>query len=113
MKDENSKQSDSVRKPSRLKIKIPAAVLLMIIAALVFIYVTQEEQEPDRNSETVIRNAAAATLYGETKIKKEPNDLTDEDFSKITEMTIIPSMGSGGVKRTSAQTPERPDFGAS
>jgi Leucine-rich repeat (LRR) protein len=91
------KQSNYRKKPSRWRYIIPAVVILFLItAALVYIYVTQEEPKPDRDSEIVIRNAAAETLYGETRIKKEPNDLTDEDFSKITAMTIIPSMGSGG-----------------
>jgi Leucine-rich repeat (LRR) protein len=91
------KQIDIQKKPAKRKYIIAAVALLLIIASLVYIYITQEEPKPDRNSEIVIRNAAAWQFYVETKVKKDPNDLTDEDFAKITELIMIPSMGSGGV----------------
>lgn len=57
-------------------ILVTVFLLLLITAALVFIYFTQETIS-DPTSEALIRWAAAQRL------NKEPNDLTDEDFSKI------------------------------
>ncbi len=54
------------------------ASLLLILAALVFILLTQQ-QKPDSASEAVIRAEVAAQL------SKDPNELTDEDFTKFTE----------------------------
>lgn len=56
-------------------------LFLLIIAALVFIFLTQE-QKPDPASEKIFREAAAKQL------NKDPNELTDEDFAKITKLTI-------------------------
>ena len=60
---------------------ITIALLLLIFAALVFILLTQE-QKPDPASEKIIRQAVAE------QFGKYPNDLTDEDFAKITEFKI-------------------------
>ncbi len=79
-------KEDIKKKPSRnlrpeWKYIIPAAALVLIIAALVFIYFMQE-QKPDLASEKIIREAAARQL------SKDPNELTDEDFAKITELSL-------------------------
>ncbi|MBN1974382.1 MAG: hypothetical protein JW787_12135 [Sedimentisphaerales bacterium] len=58
-----------------------AVLSLLIIAALVFNWFNNE-QKPDPASEKIIREAAAAQL------NKDPNELTDEDFAKITEINI-------------------------
>lgn len=70
------------KKPSWLKYIIAAVILaLFITAALVFILFTQE-QSSDPASEKIIREIAAKQL------NKEPNDLTDNDFAKITKFAI-------------------------
>ena len=55
-------------------------ILLFIISALVFIFHMQEQ--PDPASEKIIRMAAANHL------NKDPNELTDSDFAKITEFEL-------------------------
>ena len=64
---------------------IIAAVLipLVIIAALVFILVTQG-QKPDPLSDKLIREALARELRITAHIKKDPNDFTERDFAEIT-----------------------------
>ncbi len=75
-------QSDTKKKPYRRKYTLAAVFLLLIIsAALVFIYFTQE-QNSDLASEAEIRQAAAWQL------NKDPNALTDDDFAKITTLFI-------------------------
>jgi hypothetical protein len=60
---------------------IIASAFLLIIAALVFIYFTQE-QKPDPVSEKVIREITAL------QHNKDPNELTDEDFARIVEIDL-------------------------
>ena len=86
---DNKKESPCRSCFMRKYIIVSVPLFLMIAAALAFIFFTQE-QKSDPASEKVIRIAAARQLH------KDPNELTDEDFSKITEMSIIPTMGSGG-----------------
>jgi Leucine-rich repeat (LRR) protein len=57
-------------------------ITLSIIAALVFIWFTQEEPKPDPASEAIIRKIAAKQL------NKDPNDMTDDDFAKITKFDL-------------------------
>ena len=70
--------SDIKRKSSRLYYIVLAVVLLFITPALVFIYFTQD-QTSDPASERIIRESAAARLG------KNQNELSNEDFAKITE----------------------------
>ena len=70
-------------KPSRRKYIIAAGIILLLITpVLVFIFLSQN-QKPDPASEKIIRGIAAVQL------NKNPNDLNDEDFATITELTII------------------------
>ncbi|MBN2590402.1 MAG: hypothetical protein JXA96_11115 [Sedimentisphaerales bacterium] len=67
------------KKPFRRKYIITTVLIpLLIIAVLIFILRTQE-QKPDPASEAVIRAEVAAQL------NKDPNELTDEDFTLFTE----------------------------
>ena len=89
-------KNTSNKKPFYKKYKIISfPVLLLIILASIFSF-SKVNPKPDTASDIVIRKAAADQLYRQTNIKKRPHDLTDEDFEKITELSIIPSMGSGG-----------------
>ncbi len=82
MNDENSKQSDSTIKPSRRRYIITAVIIfLCILAGLIYRAMTWESK-PDPASEKIIRQIAAKQLY------KEPNELSDEDFAKITILKI-------------------------
>jgi hypothetical protein len=78
----NRNQSDSHKKSLHLKYIISAVILLLVIAALIFSFFNWE-QKPDPASERVIREAAAEQL------KKDPNDLTDEDFAQIEEIFLF------------------------
>jgi Leucine-rich repeat (LRR) protein len=74
---------DSENRHSRRKYIIAAGIILfLIIASLVFIWFTQEEPKLDLASEKIIREVASLQL------KKDPNTLTDEDFTKITRIGI-------------------------
>jgi hypothetical protein len=74
-------------KPSRRKYIIAAIIALLIITALVFIWFNRE-QKPDPDSEAIIRRLAAEQLH------KDPNDLTNEDFAKITKFTLCNIVGT-------------------
>ncbi|MEJ2649390.1 MAG: hypothetical protein P8016_13400 [Sedimentisphaerales bacterium] len=88
MKNNVINQGSAAKKPFQKKSSLAAGmVLLLIIVSLVFIWFNQEPKA-DPASETLIRQLAAGQLYYETKIKKYPNDLTDEDFAKITALTL-------------------------
>ncbi len=66
------------------KYQLAAVIILFLItASWVFILLTQE-RKPDPASEKIIRKAAAGQL------NKDPNELTDEDFAKITQLNIDP-----------------------
>ncbi len=82
MENNEKIQRSIVKKPFRKKYIFAAAVLILLLsAALVFIYLTQE-LKPDPNSEIVIRKAAASQYH------KNPNELTDEDFVKMKHFTL-------------------------
>ena len=75
----------SKKKPFRLKYIIPAVLfLLLIIAVFVYALLTYESQT-DPASEKVIRQWVSSEL------NKDPNDLTDEDFAKITKLRLFSS----------------------
>ena len=56
-------------------------MILLLIPVFVF-SLLQWEQKPDPASEKISRQIAARRL------NKDPNDLTDEDFAKITALSI-------------------------
>ena len=72
----------SKNKPSWRKYTLAAVILLLLItAALAYICLTQE-QNPDPASEEIIRRIVAKQL------NKAPDNLTNEDFAKITKLRI-------------------------
>jgi hypothetical protein len=73
---------DIKKKPSRRRYIIPAFIPFLIIVAL-FGSFLKWKSEPDPSSEKLIRQIAAEQL------KKAPNELTDEDFAKITQLSFI------------------------
>jgi hypothetical protein len=75
-----NEQISSQKSSSRKKYIIPVVILLLIIAASVFIIHMQEQ--PDPVSEKIICEAAAKTL------RKDTNELTDTDFTKIIYLTL-------------------------
>jgi Leucine-rich repeat (LRR) protein len=95
------KQSNSEKNLSRSRFIIAAGCLL-IIAALVFILLTQESK-PDPASEKIIREAVARTFNYETGLSKEPNDLTDEDFARISEVRLGLSQVSSSLTSPSQE----------
>ena len=72
------KQNDSQKKPSRKKYIIPTIIIfLCILAGYIYMIVTWTKA-----SEAIIRQTIAEQL------NKDQNDLTDEDFMEVTEITI-------------------------
>lgn len=67
----------SKKKSSWRKYTFAAVVLLLLITLALVLSWFSQEQKPDPASEKLIREAAAY------KLNKDPNNLTDEDFSKI------------------------------
>jgi hypothetical protein len=82
----NKHQSDSHKKSFRLRYIISAVILFLMIAALVFILFTQKHKA-DPESEKVIREAVVVDISNNF-FMKDPNELTDEDFAKITNIWI-------------------------
>ncbi len=68
------------------------ALLLLIFSALVFILVTGKSK-PDSTSEKIIREIAAE------KLNKNPNELTDNDFAKITELSFTKILDSNELAK--------------
>jgi internalin A len=62
-------------------------ILLLLITSLVFIWFT-EENKPDPSSERILRLFAAAQLKVLTRLDMDPNELTDEEFAKITTLEL-------------------------
>jgi internalin A len=82
MNETLEKLNDSKMKSSSLKFIISALVILFLIfASLVFSFFNWENK-PDPANEKTIRKFAAA------KLKKDPNNLTDEDIAKIEELSF-------------------------
>ena len=67
------------RKSAKKYVIIAITFILFFLIAFVFLSL---KSEPDLYSDTLIRYAAAAQL------DKDPNELTDADFAKITELSI-------------------------
>jgi hypothetical protein len=84
MKNETAQHNDMQKKPCRLKYLIPAVILLilLIFIAALFSSFLKWEQKPDPASEAIIREEAAYWLW------KDPNEVTDEDFAKLTEFSF-------------------------
>jgi hypothetical protein len=80
MRQRKTMQNKNKKSFNRKYIISAAVILLLIIAASVFIIHVQEQ--PDPASEQIIREAAAITL------RKDMNELTDNDFSKIIYLTL-------------------------
>jgi Leucine-rich repeat (LRR) protein len=74
------KQSNSQKKSSCWRYIIAAVVLLLLITPVAVFMLLRSGY--DQASEAAIRRAAAAQL------NKDPNELTDGDFAKITEISI-------------------------
>ena len=86
MKSENVEKQNN--KAFRLRYILAAVLIISTVIALSIFSSLNHESQSDPESEKIIREAAAKQL------NKEPNDLTDEDFEKITELTI----GRGNLK---------------
>jgi internalin A len=80
--DETVKEKEKIQNTqSHRKNKIAFVFLILCVSVFIF-WVLIWEPKPDLASEVIIRKAAAQQLH------KEPNDLTDEDFAKITNLFI-------------------------
>ena len=71
-----------IMKPSKWKYTLVIVAFLLLIIVFV-ISLSQVKQTPDPESERIIREAVAKQL------NKDPNDLTEEDFAKITALRTI------------------------
>jgi hypothetical protein len=88
MKDEIEKASSTKKKPSRRKYIIAAGIIfLCILSGLIYRAMTWE-QKPDPASEAKIRRDAAGWFFQETGLKKDPNELTEEDFKQIRKLEL-------------------------
>jgi Leucine-rich repeat (LRR) protein len=81
MKEDEIISNNTVKKPSRKRYVFAAVLAVLLISALVYVGFNQEPK-PDPASERIIRKVVAAQL------NKDPNDLTNEDFAKITAFNI-------------------------
>lgn len=87
MVESTKKQNNAQRQfYRRIYIIASLAIPLFIIAALVFILLTQK-QKPDPDSETIFRQVVARNFL-DTGLKIDPNKLTDEDFAKIDNLEV-------------------------
>ena len=76
------KMNDTTKnKPPKRKYKLATVVVLLL--APVIVLLLQWEQEPDPASEKIVREIVAIQL------DRDPNELTDEDLAKITELLIM------------------------
>jgi Leucine-rich repeat (LRR) protein len=90
MNDTMIQQNEIQKKPSlRIYIIVAGIILLLITPVLSFILLSQE-QKPDPAIEKVIRNYVAKALNKDPNNHEDPNALTDEDFAKITKLSINP-----------------------
>ena len=76
-----NQQSKTEKKTLRVKLIISIAVLLFLLI-FIFVFICIEQNKSDPASAAVIRKAAARQL------NKDPNELTESDFAKITELCI-------------------------
>ncbi len=83
MEESSEKVIENKKKPSRREYIIAAGIIfLCIITGLIYRAMTWEPK-PDPESEKIIRELASREVY-----KKDPNELTDEDFAKITKFLL-------------------------
>jgi Leucine-rich repeat (LRR) protein len=78
MNESGHKRINIQKIPSKWKYIITAITLLFLIFTAFLYALLTDEPKPDPASEKIIREAAAKQLG------KDPNELTDEDFTKIT-----------------------------
>lgn len=71
------------KKPSKFKYIIAVGVILLLIILALVLSLFQQEPKPDPASEAKIRRIAFYSVYRETNLRKDPNELTDQDFAKI------------------------------
>jgi len=76
----SAEQNITEKKMSRWKYKLAAILILIFIMSALFLSWFYQESRPDPASAKIIREVAAKQLA------KDPNDLTDDDFAKITEI---------------------------
>lgn len=83
MNDENSKQSNLTKKPSRRRYIIAAGMFVLLILIGISVSFLRCDPKPDPDSEMNIRIAVARRQYNMTGLMVDPNNLTDEDFAKV------------------------------
>ena len=84
MKETIKKHTNIQKKLIRWKNIIAAVVILFLFSASLFYIALTQEEKADPISEKLIRKRAADWLNEKTTIHKEPNELNDDDFAKIT-----------------------------
>ena len=82
MSPEELRKQNMQKKYFGKKRKYLAVICFLIVAAFVVSIFYILQQEPDKISEEVVRKLVSVQL------NKNPKDLTNEDFAKITEFTI-------------------------
>ena len=94
----------SKNKSSKQKYKFAIVALLLLAFFALFFILANQEQKPDPASEKEIRAIAAKQL------KKDPNELTYEDFVKITELSIAKIREDSGFALYSYEITELSDI---
>ena len=84
----DSTQTDKSMKPSRRRFIIPAVFVVMFFCIVSFYIMLRQEPKPDPASEKVIREIVAKQLTKDPNNPKDPKELTDDDFAKITKFNI-------------------------
>lgn len=80
--NESTEQVNIHKKSSRRKYIITTGIVLLFIILVLVFSLYQTEPKTDPGSEKIIREAVAIQL------NKNPNELTDEDFTSIISLTI-------------------------
>ena len=83
MKMNEPLKEQNKKKPTRRKRIIAAGIIFLFVISALVVSLFQQEAKPDPTSEAEIRQVAAAQL------NKNPNELTKEDFGKITKLDLL------------------------
>jgi Leucine-rich repeat (LRR) protein len=67
---------------SPIKYKLAAVILILLITPVLIFMLLSQQQKPDPVSEIAIRAVVSQRLH------KEPNEITDEDFAKISALYL-------------------------
>jgi len=79
---------DIQKKSSRRKYIITAGLVFLLLVVTLVFSMFQSEPKPDPASEEEIRWIASTRLSVEMEVNKKPSELSNEDFAKITKLSL-------------------------